>query len=223
VAGSVADAVAASPLTLVCVAGAEVSEALLAQAGDLSGRTIVNFTTTTTATTRAIGAQVAGEYVDGAILAVPPAIGTEAALLFVDRDLPALAALGTVLVVDDPSLWDLALLSGMYGMVGGALQAFALVRAAGGAARELSGLLSSFITEMAGDLAAMAERVDAGEHPTQSPLGMQAAGVKLTDVSREYGVRPDLMAPIEALIQEGVDAGHGDEDLSALTDLLVAA
>ena len=118
---------------------------------------------------------------------------------------------------------DLALLSGMYGMVGGALQAFALVRAAGGTASELSGLLVSFLTEMAGDLTAMAERVDAGEHPTQSPLAMQAAGVKLTDVSREYGVRADLMTPIEALIAEGVQAGHGDEDLSALADLLVAA
>jgi hypothetical protein len=97
------------------------------------------------------------------------------------------------------------------------------VRAAGGTAGELSGLLASFLTEMVRDLEAMALRVDAGEHPTQSPLDMQAAGVKLTDVSREYGVRPDLMAPIEALIQEGVDAGHGDEDLSALADLLVAA
>jgi len=226
IASSVAEAAAASPLTLVCVAGAEVSDTLLAQAGDLTGRTVVNFTTTTSASTRASGEIVTrqgGEYVDGAILAVPPAIGTEAALLFVSRDTPALSALGTVMAVADPSLWDLALLSGMYGMVGGALQAFALVRAAGGTASELSGLLVAFLTEMAGDLTAMAERVDAGEHPTQSPLAMQAAGVKLTDVSREYGVRADLMTPIEALIAEGVQAGHGDEDLSALADLLVAA
>ena len=207
IASSVAEAAAASPLTLVCVAGAEVSDTLLAQAGDLTGRTVVNFTTTTSASTRASGEIVTrqgGEYVDGAILAVPPAIGTEAALLFVSRDTPALSALGTVMAVADPSLWDLALLSGMYGMVGGALQAFALVRAAGGTASELSGLLVAFLTEMAGDLTAMAERVDAGEHPTQSPLAMQAAGVKLTDVSREYGVRADLMTPIEALIAEGV-------------------
>jgi 3-hydroxyisobutyrate dehydrogenase-like beta-hydroxyacid dehydrogenase len=166
-----------------------------------------------------------GTYVDGAILAVPPAIGSEAALVLVSGD-PALApleALGTVMPVGDASLWDLALLSGMYGMVGGALQAFALIRAAGGNAAELSGLLVPFITEMAGDLPAMAERIDAGEHPTASPLAMQAAGVKLTDVSREHGVRPDLVAPIEALIAEGVAAGHGDEDLSVLADLLVTA
>ena len=225
-AGTVAEAVAASPLTLVCVAGAEVAEGLLAQAGELTDRTIVNFTTTTTASTRTAGTTVegaGGAYVDGAILAVPPAIGSDGALLFVSAEVPVLEALGTVLVVPDPSLWDLALLSGLYGMVGGALQAFALVRAAGGDATELGGLLASFLTEMAADLPAMAERVEAGEHPTESPLAMQAAGVKLSDVSREHGVRPDLMVPIEALIQEGVDAGHGDEDLSALADLLVAA
>lgn len=224
-AATAAEAIAASPLTLVCVAGAEVADGLLVEAGDLSGRVVVNFTTTTSASTRATGERVTergGTYVDGAILAVPPAIGSEAALLLVsgDADLTPLEALGTVLAVADASLWDLALLSGMYGMVGGALQAFALVRAAGGDASELSALLVPFITEMAGDLPAMAERIDAGEHPTASPLAMQAAGVKLTDVSREHGVRPDLMAPIEALIREGVDAGHGEEDLSALADLL---
>ncbi|MBE2320520.1 NAD(P)-dependent oxidoreductase [Solirubrobacter sp. CPCC 204708] len=223
-AASVADAIAASPLTLVCVAGADVAEDLLAGAGDLTGRTIVNFTTTTTASTSAAGERVGaqgGTYIDGAILAVPPAIGTETALLFVSGGAPAaLETLGTVMEVADASLWDLALLSGMYGMVGGALQAFALVRAAGGTATELSGLLASFVAEMAGDLPGMAERVEAGEHPTASPLAMQAAGVKLTDVAREYGVRADLMAPIEALIAEGVAAGHGDEDLSALVELL---
>lgn len=226
-AASAAAAIAASPVTLVCVAGAEVAEGLLAGAGDLRGRTIVNFTTTTSAAARRTAARVAergGIYIDGAILAVPPAIGSPAAVLFVSGDAAAvrspLDALGTVLPVADASLWDLALLSGMYGMVGGALQAFALVRAAGGTATELSGLLAQFLTEMTGELTEMAERVDAGEHPTASPLAMQAAGVKLTDASREHGVRPDLVAPIEALIEEGVAAGHGDEDLSALVDLL---
>src|SRR5690349_3222223 len=79
-ADTVTEAVAASPLTLVCVAGADVADGLLAQAGDLTGRTIVNFTTTTTATSRAAEATVTGAggvYVDGAILAVPPAIGSE--------------------------------------------------------------------------------------------------------------------------------------------------
>lgn len=228
VAPDVRAAVAASPLVLVCVAGAEVADALIDD-GDVSGRTVVNFTTTTPAATKATGTRVSergGVYVDGAILAVPPAIGSEEALIFHSGgpvDEPALEALGTRIEVDDASLWDLALLSGMYGMVGGALQAFALVRAVGGSATALSELLVPFISEMASDLTAMAERVDAGEHPTASPLAMQAAGVKLTDVAVEHGVRPDLMAPIEALVDEGVAAGHGDEDLSALVDLLKVA
>lgn len=75
------------------------------------------------------------------------------------------------------SLHDLALLSGMYGLLAGFLHATALVDSEGVRAGAFLELLTPWMTAMMGDLPQYAEKIDSGRHGVNvvSNLGMQAA------------------------------------------------
>ncbi|MFC7718550.1 NAD(P)-dependent oxidoreductase [Nonomuraea recticatena] len=104
-ADSVGDAVAASPLVIVCVSDYDAAHDLLDPLGELlDGRVVVNLTSGTSRAARE-SAEWAGRrgatYLDGAIMAIPPAIGTADALILYsgpqsafDLHAPALRSLG---------------------------------------------------------------------------------------------------------------------------------
>lgn len=129
-----AAAVAANRLVVVCLLDDEsVGEALAG--ADLTGKDIVNLVTGTPGTARARAAWAAARgarYLDGGIMAVPPMIGVPQAGPYVfysgSRELfeehrEALAVpAGTRYVGEDAgfaALYDVALLSAMYGMFAG--------------------------------------------------------------------------------------------------------
>jgi 3-hydroxyisobutyrate dehydrogenase-like beta-hydroxyacid dehydrogenase len=121
------------------------------------------------------------------------------------------------------SLHDLALLSAMYGMFAGFLQAVALVGTEGVGAAAFSTLVVPWLEAMGAVLPEMARQVDRGDYTSgvESNLRMQAAGfANLTRAGREQGVEVNLLAPIQALIERRVAEGHGDEDLAGLIELL---
>jgi 3-hydroxyisobutyrate dehydrogenase-like beta-hydroxyacid dehydrogenase len=237
VAGSAAEAVAASPLVVVCLVDPDAADAVLASTGTApAGRTVVDLTNTSPgrARDRAHDLSARGaSAVDGGIMATPPMIGGPYAMLLLSGDREAfersrdvLSALGeTRFVGDDPgsaALYDLALLSGMYGMFGGALHAFGLARSSGLRAAELAPMLEDWLRAMLTGLKDTAAEVDDGATgPATSPLAMQAAGfVNLRTAATELGMRNDLLAGIGGLIDEAVAAGHGDEDIAAVAGLL---
>jgi 3-hydroxyisobutyrate dehydrogenase-like beta-hydroxyacid dehydrogenase len=236
----VAGAVAASPLVIVCVLDYPAVREVLDPIGAvLSGRVLVNLTNGTPAQARETATWAANrgaDYLDGGIMAVPPGIGTPAAFLLYSgseqaftayrRELDLLGAasyLGT-----DPglaALHDLALLTGMYGMFAGFVHAFALVGSEKIRATEFASLLAPWLHAMLSELPRWAERIDTGDHTTAvvSNLAMQATAFpNLIQVSRDQGVRPDLMVGMQALLDRALSAGHGDADLTVLVELLTA-
>ncbi|HZG06326.1 MAG TPA: NAD(P)-binding domain-containing protein [Streptomyces sp.] len=240
-AATVAGAVAASPLVVVCVLDyAAVHRLLGPVGGSLAGRTVVNLTNGTPRQARETAALVTGhgaEYLDGGIMAVPPLIGTPHALVLYSGSPGAfeehrrtLRVLGTAEHLGaDPGLaplHDLALLTGMYGMFAGVLHATALVRSAGVGARDLAPMLASWLKTMVdAELPRLAERVDSGVYggDVGSPLAMQAAAFdNFLRAGEEQGVRPDLIVPLKALMDRRVADGHGDEDLAGIVELLTA-
>jgi len=141
-ADTVADAVSASPLVIVCVVDYAAVHAVLDPVGDtLGGRVLVNLTNGTPEQARATArwaAEHGADYLDGGIMAIPPGIATSQAFLLYsgspdayERHRTTLDLLGTghYLGADVglAPLYDIALLCAMYGMFAGALQAFALV------------------------------------------------------------------------------------------------
>ncbi|WP_434594499.1 NAD(P)-dependent oxidoreductase [Streptomyces sp. A5-4] len=236
-AATAAEAVAASPLVVVCLSTYDTVEAVLHPlAEQLTGKTVVNLTNGTPAQARefATWARKQGaEYLDGGIMAVPQMIaGPYAYVLYsgsqsaFDAHRETLARLGdTKWVGTDPgraALQDIALLTGMYGMFAGVLQAFALVRSEGVSAEEFSSLLVPWIGAMTADAAAMGRAIDNGEHLTDvSSLAVnQAAFPNLLTTHRDQGVNADLLAPFQTLLDRAVAEGHGADGFSRLVELL---
>jgi 3-hydroxyisobutyrate dehydrogenase-like beta-hydroxyacid dehydrogenase len=230
-----ADAIAASALVVVCLVDEDAVTAVLA-GHDLAGRTVVDVTNSTPAQARKRAAALAEQgaaHLDGGIMAVPPMIGSEAARVLYSGPpevfaaaAPTLAALGEARHVgDDPgaaALHDIALLSAMYGMFGGALHAYALLRRSGRDAAGLAPLLHDWLGAMLPSVTALGAEIDHGNpEPAASPLAMQAAGfVNLRDAARDVGLDDRLLAPMGRLLDEAVAAGHGDRDVDALAELL---
>ncbi|WP_395294979.1 NAD(P)-dependent oxidoreductase [Kitasatospora hibisci] len=238
VAATAAEAIAAGRLVVVCLLDDDsVAEAL--DGVDLAGRDVVNLVTSTPSQARARAAWVRGRgarYLDGGIMAVPPMIGVPVAGPYVfysgspglfaeHRDTLAVPA-GTTWVGEDPgfaALYDVALLSAMYGMFAGVAHAFALIGEEEVAPTELAPLLSSWLTAMAGSVAKTAERLESGDYTggVVSALAMQVAGTPtFLRTAEEQGVSAELLEPYFRLMRRRLAEGGGEEDLVGVVDLL---
>lgn len=119
-------------------------------------------------------------------------------------------------------LYDLALLTGMYGMFAGFLQSAALVRSADADVEEFTtALLVPWLHAMTGALPEMAAQAAKGAYPAAgSNLAMQVAHDALGDLGRAQGVSTELLAPLFELMRRRVADGHGDEGLAGVVELL---
>jgi 3-hydroxyisobutyrate dehydrogenase-like beta-hydroxyacid dehydrogenase len=233
-AATAAEAIAASPLTIVCLLVDSTVHATLDDV-DLSGRTIVNLTNTTPEQSRATAERLTSagaSYLDGGIMAVPPMIGTPSAFIFYSGPSDVFDQHRAVLEVParpayvgtDPglaALHDIALLSAMYGMFGGAQHALALIGSAGVQAEPFTNqFLVPWLNAMLSGLPRMAGPAGTAD----SNLSMQAAAYEnLITTAQRQAVDPMLLTPMGELLRRAVDAGHGDDGLSALVGLLRTA
>ncbi|MEU6739480.1 NAD(P)-dependent oxidoreductase [Streptosporangium sandarakinum] len=235
-----AEAVSASPLVVVCLLNDDtVREVLDGATGSLAGRTVVNLTNGTPRQAREAAGWAAGHgigYVDGGIMAVPPMIGTPGSLVLYSGSPEGfhthertLGALGRAMYLGEDAgraaLYDIALLSAMYGMFGGFFHALALTGSEKVPATEFAPLVTPWLTAMMTAFPRMAEAVDSGDHSAAaSNLAMQAtAYVNLLDASTDQGVSTELIEPMRALLDRGVAAGLGAGDVTSLVDLLRTA
>ncbi|MDV5147387.1 NAD(P)-binding domain-containing protein [Streptomyces sp. SBC-4] len=239
-AGSAAEAVAASSLVVVCLLDdASVGETLAD--ADLAGKDLVNLTTTTPAQARARAewARESGaRYLDGGIMAVPPMVGVPEAggyvfysgskELFAEHRETLAVPVGTTYVGEDAghaALYDVALLSAMYGMIAGVTHAFALIRKEDIDPVAFAPLLVDWITAMAGPSITQTGKQLASGALTEdvvSSLAMQVAGVPtFLTTAEEQGVSPELINPFFELMRRRLALGSGDEDLTGVVDLLV--
>ncbi|MFD8969437.1 NAD(P)-dependent oxidoreductase [Streptomyces sp. NPDC059568] len=234
---TVAAAVEASPLIVVCLTTYDTVSTVLGPVADrLAGRTVVNLTNGTPAQAREFAdwtAAQGAEYLDGGIMAVPQMIaGPQAYILYsgprpaFDAHQETLAVLGgTKYVGTDPglaALYDLSLLTGMYGMVAGVLQAFALIRTESIPAGEFTELLVPWVGAMLNSAPHWAESIDSGQHLTNvSSLAVnQEAFPNLLAAFAAQGVSDELFAPFQALLDRAIGEGYADDGLSRLADLL---
>ncbi|TPJ78543.1 NAD(P)-dependent oxidoreductase [Mesorhizobium sp. B2-6-2] len=238
VAKNVEEAVRSSPLIVACLLVYDtVHEALGTAEAAFSGRTLVNLTNGTPDQARAMSdwaVRHGANYLDGGIMAVPPMIGGQHALILYSGSRQAfethsgrLDALGASRYLGEDAglapLYDISLLAGMYGLFAGVLQALALTGKAGIPAREFMPLLTAWLEAMQGALPKWAEQIDSGDHTSNvvSNLGMQAdAYVNLVDAARSAAVSAELVLPMQDLMRRAVAAGNANADLSSLVGLL---
>jgi 3-hydroxyisobutyrate dehydrogenase-like beta-hydroxyacid dehydrogenase len=232
---SARDAVAASPLVIVCVTDDRAVRDVLDPLGDvLTGRVVVNFTSGTSRHAHETGERATrwgAAYLDGVISADPQAIGTGDALLLYSGPHDAFAThestlqrLGTAthLGEDDglASRYEMATLSLMWSVLNGFLHGAALLGAAQVDARSFAAFASPGLTMMAGWLTAMAEQIDAGVYPADdSTIDIhRAAMAHLVDESASLGVDVELPRQFRALADRAVAAGRGGDSYAAMIE-----
>lgn len=237
-AASATEAIAAGDVTVMCVLDYTAANMVIEDAAPaLSGRALVNLTNGTPAQARAAAERVAalgGAYLDGGIMATPPMIGGEHALILYSGSKAAFDAyagtledLGAATYVGADaglaSLHDLALLSGMYGVFAGFFHATALIDSEGIGAAAFFKLLGPWMAAMMGELPGYAQKIDSGRHGVDvvSNLGMQSVALaNILAATREQGVATDLLAPMLELFRRRAEAGHGEEDISGIVELI---
>ncbi|MEV5596813.1 NAD(P)-binding domain-containing protein [Streptomyces sp. NPDC052496] len=241
-AGSVAEAVTAGPLVVVCVLDYEVAHRILEPVGaDLAGRVLVNLTSDTPQRSRQAAEWAAGhgiDYLDGSIMVPTPVIGTpDATVLYsgsrrafdtYEETLKALGGRAPYLGADHgtAAVYDLAMLSFFYSGMAGIAHAFTLAGEEGVPATDLApfldvitGIFPPIAAGMADDLAG--GRLDgAGE----GSLTMEAAGVgHIIEASRDRGVTTDVLDALKALMDRAIAAGHGESEFVRVTEVMRGA
>ncbi|WP_328621571.1 imine reductase family protein [Streptomyces sp. NBC_00354] len=241
VAASPAEAVAANTLVVLCLLDdASVGSAL--DGIDLTGKDLVDLTTGTPAEgrRRAAWAEARGaRFVDGGIMGTPAMIGVPASGAYVfhsgsralfDTHRAALQVpAGARFVGEDPghaALFDMALLSGMYGLFAGISHAYALIEGEDIAPKELAPLLSEWLGAMGFFVGNAADRLTSGDFTTGvvSNLAMQVAGSgTLLRTAEEQGVSAELITPYLELMRRRLAAdpvAHAGEDTVGAITLL---
>ncbi|WP_030664360.1 NAD(P)-binding domain-containing protein [Streptomyces rimosus] len=234
-AATAAEAVVASPVTVVCLMDhRSVSDVLTPLADRLAGRTVINLTTVSPADARATAAWADEHgiaHLSGAIMTVPVLVGGPQSMLLYSgpqalftAHLGLLERLGSATHLGtDPGtapLYDVGLLTAMYTMFGGFLHGAALVGTAGVSAKEFTELAVPWLNAMTLGMPAMADFLDSGDYRTdvQSLDFNEAAVAHLVHTSREAGIGADVLLPVLELIRRQISEGHGTESVTRLVE-----
>ncbi|MFD4672424.1 NAD(P)-dependent oxidoreductase [Lentzea sp. NPDC058450] len=227
VAGSAAEAVAAGDLVVVAVLDPAAAQKVLSGV-DVRGKSLVNLTSGTPDDARELAswAEAQGaEYLHGAVYAVPQTIGTDASSIIYSGSeavsaRKSLALLGKVTYLGADagraSGYDVAILAGMYGLLGGFLHAAALARANGIEVSELTPMLWSWLADLQPALTTFAAEIDASRYDNaESSLAMNQSGLAtLVKAARAQGVPFAGLDAVKALVDRQVDSGRGQESLA---------
>ncbi|MGX1887180.1 NAD(P)-dependent oxidoreductase [Streptomyces sp. NPDC055287] len=232
---TVGDALEAGSLTIICVTDYQAMHELFdASDVELGGTMLINLTSGDSAQAREAARwaeQRGAHYLDGAIMAVPPAIGTADAVILhsgpqsdFEAHKSTLDALGTVTYLGADhglaSLYDVAGLAMMWSVLNAWLQGTALLRTAGVDAATYAPFAQQIATGVAAWLPGYAEQIDSGSFPAEvSALETDArAMAHLIEESEAGGVNAELPKLFKAMADRSIAAGHGGEQYPVLIE-----
>ncbi|MEV4803062.1 NAD(P)-binding domain-containing protein [Nonomuraea sp. NPDC049421] len=225
-ASSPESAVAASPLTVLCVVDYDAADAIVgreAVTSALKGRTLVNLTADTPARARETGAWAAAHGIG-----TPDAVFLHSGPEELYREhKPALDALGgthTHLGADigRAASYDLALLDIFWTAMAGYAHALALAKAEGVTARELAPFAQGIAAILPPLIETGAEEADTGSFSGDvNPITSAASSMKhIVQASEERGIDASVMRAAEGLARRVIGLGHGEDGFLRITDLL---
>ncbi|MCX2180677.1 NAD(P)-binding domain-containing protein [Streptomyces sp. SKN60] len=239
-AASAAEAVAASPLTVICLVNYDATDAVLRQdavTSALKGRTLVNLSADVPERARDTG-RWAGEhgigYLDGAIMTPTPTIGTPHAVFLHSgpeelyrAHRPVLDALGGTHShlgedVGRAAAYDIALLDVFWTAMAGYVHALAVAGAEGITPRELApyaqgigAILPPLFEELAGDVQ------DGGFSGEGNPLTSAVSTMAhIVHAAEAHGIDTGVMRAAEGLARRTVALGHGADGFSRIAEVL---
>ena len=235
-ASSVDAAVLASPVVVACLFDhASVHDVLDPLAPSLSGRALINVTTTTPTQARELAGWAARhgiDYLDGGIMAVPEMIGGPGSTIFYSGSAAVYEQHRALLDqwgqssyfgtdAGMASLYDLAILAGMYTMFAGFLHGAAMVGSEGVPAGEFAARATPFLAAMTGAFAGFAATIDAKDYAGEGQQSLEFSDLTdLVTASVEQGVSAEVLQPVHEMIQRQIAAGYGAEGFARLFEEL---
>jgi 3-hydroxyisobutyrate dehydrogenase-like beta-hydroxyacid dehydrogenase len=239
-ASSAEAAVAAAPVTLVCVVNYDAADAVLRRAavtGALAGRTVVNLTADTPERARSTAAWAAGHgigYLDGAIMTPAATVGTADAVFLHSgppslyrEHRPVLDALGGTHThlgaeIGRAAAYDIALLDIFWTAMGGYAHALAVARAEGISAGELAPFAGGIGAILPPIFAQSAAEVDSGSYSgADNPITSAASSMAhIIRTSEAHGIDASVMRAVEGLARRVIGRGHGTDGFLRVTELL---
>lgn len=230
---TVGAALRASAITILCVTDySAVRE--LAGTNDVDGTTLLNLTSGDSAQARETARwfeQRGARYLDGAIMAIPQAIGTPDAVILhsgpqadFDTHRETLEALGTVTYLGADhglaALYDVAGLTMMWSVLNAWLQGTAMLRTAGVDAATFAPFAQMMAAGVATWLPGYAEQIDSGSYPAEvAALETDARTMAhLIEECEALGVNAELPKLIKAMADRSIAAGHGGEQYPVLIE-----
>jgi 3-hydroxyisobutyrate dehydrogenase-like beta-hydroxyacid dehydrogenase len=237
-ADTIADAVAASRLVIVCVLDYDAAHAILDAAGDvLTGRTVVNLTADSPERAREMAGWAAErdvDYLDGSIMTPTTTIGGPAAVVLYSgpeevyqAHQATLASLGGTAahLGTDPgraAAYDVALLDLFWTTMSGYAHALALAGAQNIAAKDLAPYAQGIVGLMRDIIVAVAQQVDDGHYPGDgSNIISAAAGMDhIIHAARAQGIDVGVLSAAKAIAERAIDAGHGTDGFARLAEIL---
>ncbi|ONI83434.1 6-phosphogluconate dehydrogenase [Saccharothrix sp. ALI-22-I] len=231
---TVRDAVTAGDVVVACLYdAASVHEVLDPVADLLTGRTLVNVTTTNPEQAREIADWAAGHgvvYLDGGIMAVPPMIGGPGSSVLYSGSAAAFEQYRPLLDLwgesayfgEDAglaSLYDIALLAGMYVMFAGFMHGAAMVAGAGVSATEFAGRSAAWLSAMTSAFAGLAAVIDGGDYTVDDQQSLEFSDLgKMVEASAAQGISTEVVDMVQNLIRRQIDAGHGKEGFARIIE-----
>ncbi|MFI5801391.1 NAD(P)-dependent oxidoreductase [Streptomyces sp. NPDC051561] len=236
-AGSAAEAIAASPLVVICVLDYDAVHAILEPHSDaLKGRTLVNLTADTPERARAAAAWAEKQgitYLDGAIMVPTQLIGTPDTLVLHSGPADAyaahestLAAIGgrAVHLGEDPAraaAFDVALLDVFWTGMTGIVHAFTLAATEGVAARDLAPFAQGVAELLPYYVREFATQIDTGNHPPEGSNLRSAAAIMahVREASEARGIDASVITAAHEVALRGIAAGFAENSYSRVVEI----
>ena len=235
-ASSAAEAVSTGDIIVLCVGNYKDSHAILSDCGDLKGKTLIQLTTGSATDAKTMQDWAIGKgalYLDGVILAFPSGIGlkdsqiicagSEDAWTTAEQILKSLGGASQYVGVNlnAPIALESAMIGPTLMATMGIIQGAYTLEQAGldvGIYAELLSGMGPFLTE---NLKRQAKAIAANEFSdTEAALGTWAAALTHNSDVRGTATDFDFLEPISNLLNKAVEAGYGDEEISAAIKIL---
>lgn len=233
-------AVAASPLTVICVVNYDAADAVVrrdAVTGALKGRTLVNLTADTPGRARDAAAWAAGhgiDYLDGAIMTPTTTIGTPDAVFLYSgperlyqEHRPVLDTLGGAHThlgaeIGRAAAYDIALLDIFWTAMAGYAHALAVARAEGITAQELAPFARGIAAILPPLFGEGMEDVDNGRYPADiNPITSTVSTMAhIVHTSEGHGIDASLMRAAEGLARRAIGLGHDTDTFMRVVEIL---
>ncbi|MFH8625342.1 NAD(P)-dependent oxidoreductase [Streptomyces vietnamensis] len=239
-AASAEEAVAASPLTVICLVDYDATDSVLRQQAvtdALKGRTLVNLSADTPERARDTGRWAAEHgvgYLDGAIMTPTPTIGTPAGVFLYSGPEPlyrghrgVLDALGGTHThlgedIGRAAAYDIALLDIFWTSMTGYVHALAVARAEGISARELAPFAQGIGAILPPLFQEWAQDVDGGSYSGEGSRLTSAVSTMthVVHAAEAHGIDASVMRAAEALARRAVERGYGADGFTSVTEVL---